>query len=226
MAQHRLLITDITDYGTSLHCVAGWDIDRKKMVRPEPAPAAFWPANQVGPGKTFEHAAMVEFNAGPPNPPTHYPHRTEDRVVVGSIRRIEKLPKRERDRILGATISPNLDDVFDENLQVKNLKGYILRGTECRSLGAIEVDAATFQIFEEASLEGKKKLRCFVRHKTGVIHPTLPSTRIRALWKEEGINSVKAKFRSASRLHLRIGLARAFPEDRCYVQVNDLYIIE
>jgi hypothetical protein len=37
-----------TDDLRDLRCVAGWDVNRKIMIRPEPRPAAFWPASYCG----------------------------------------------------------------------------------------------------------------------------------------------------------------------------------
>jgi hypothetical protein len=223
MKKHRLLITEITDYGT-LHCVAGWDLALGKMIRPEPSPGGFWSAEYVSDGRHFRRGAVVELFARSPDPPTEYPHRTEDRVVVGAINQLEMMPAAERNRILASTTSPDLDTLFDGHLQVEKSKGYIGRGVQCRSLGGIEVDARQFDVFED-TYKDKTKLRCRLWHRGFVLVPTLPSTLARETWHRDGLAPIRSGLSAAKRLHLRIGLARAFPADRCYMQVNDIYVI-
>ena len=225
MAEYRLLISDITEFG-SLRCVAGWDLDREKMIRPEPSPGDFWPESVTGPGAPFGRGAIVEFEARTPSPVTEYPHRTEDRVVIGRVKRTQTLSASERLAILSGTTSEDLDSLFDSNLQVENMRGYIPRGTQCRSLGAIEVDASAVSIFEDTDW-GKKRLRCRMRHGNRTIHPTVTSTLARETYRAGGIEAVSERLANARRLHLRIGLARSFAQqpDRCYVQINDIYVV-
>jgi hypothetical protein len=90
MEKFRLLITDLTTYG-QLRCIAGWDLDRKRMIRPEPRPGDFWPAAQTGAGTPFCPGAIAVFSAAPPKPVTDYPHLTEDHVVEGKIVRADAL---------------------------------------------------------------------------------------------------------------------------------------
>jgi hypothetical protein len=84
MAKYKLLITEVTNFG-DLRCVAGWDLDRGKMIRPEPHPKGFWQTNYIAPTGPFEVGKTVEFEAENPNPATDYPHLTEDRVVTSGI---------------------------------------------------------------------------------------------------------------------------------------------
>jgi hypothetical protein len=98
MAKFRLLVTDVTNYG-DLRCVAGWDIDRKKMIRPEPHPLGFWQSSAIGP-KGFQRSSIAEFEAQVPSPSTSYPHRTEDRVVVGAVNNTRNLSPNECNEVL------------------------------------------------------------------------------------------------------------------------------
>src|ERR1700722_16639524 len=123
---HRLLVTDITEYGV-LRCVAGWDLDRQTMIRPEPRPGDFWPAAVTGPGAIFRIGALVQFAGQRPEPPTAYPHFTEDRVVVGLV-----MPSRivlsaaQRSAALVNTLSVSIPEIFDGHLQRSgNLKGFV-----------------------------------------------------------------------------------------------------
>jgi len=225
MVLYRLFITDITDYGNQ-RCIAGWDVGRGKMIRPEPAPGSFWPVGAVGPHAQFELGALVEFDACVPKTPTGYPHQTEDRVVTGASRRLRILTTSERRQILDETLSANLDDLYEGNLQVENRRGFVPLGVNCRSLGAVEVAAAEVRIFEDTDW-GKKRLRCQMQHGGSMIMPTVTSTLIRQRYRDEGIMAVLRQLAPARTLHLRVGLARAFPQkpDRCYIQVNDIFPI-
>jgi hypothetical protein len=80
MAKYRLLITDLTEYG-ELRCVAGWDLDRNKMIRPEPYAGGFWHQSYCGAGRVFTPGNIVTFDANLPEPKTDLPHLNEDRVV-------------------------------------------------------------------------------------------------------------------------------------------------
>src|SRR2546430_1970731 len=84
MAAYHLLITEVTNFG-KLRCVAGWDLDREKMIRPEPHPTGFWQADKIAPAGKFEVGKTASFIGTKPNPATGYPHMTEDRVVTSEI---------------------------------------------------------------------------------------------------------------------------------------------
>ena len=79
MPAYQVLVTDITNFG-DLRCVAGWDLDRSKMIRPEPSPGGFWPASKIAPNGPFGLGKVAKFVATEPSRATDYPHRTEDRV--------------------------------------------------------------------------------------------------------------------------------------------------
>ena len=77
---YRIVVTEVTLYGR-LRCVAGFDLDRGVMIRPEPEPAGFWEAKVCGPNTTFHPGHVVEFRGE--RPQTALPHNTEDIVVGG-----------------------------------------------------------------------------------------------------------------------------------------------
>ena len=78
MPIHELIITDVTNYGATLFCVAGWDRLSNQMIRPEPpnsnanwAASRFWDAGYVGAGKVFAVGNIVKLSASPP--PENFP---------------------------------------------------------------------------------------------------------------------------------------------------------
>jgi hypothetical protein len=224
MPSFRLLVTEVTDYGSSLRCVAGWDVDRNEMIRPEPAAGAFWPASYIGPNGWFEVGALVQFEGYHPVPPTSFPHRTEDRVVVGVVQRLDTPTAEQRARWLAASVSPNLAAIFGGHIQVANSRGYVPLHTQCASLGAIEIRPNQLVISEDGD---GRRLRCQLSHGMFGILPTITCSRIRRMYHQLGLPAVLQSFAGANRLHLRIGLARAFDAhpDRCYIQVNGIEMV-
>src|SRR4051794_10573696 len=88
MPNYEIVVTYITNYG-SLYCVAGWDLERRHMIRPEPPGAnaaeasKFWGGGFAGPGKIFSVGNAVRFKATRPPADFLFPHATEDRIVAG-----------------------------------------------------------------------------------------------------------------------------------------------
>jgi hypothetical protein len=225
MAKYRLLVTDITEYG-SLRCVAGWDLEREKMIRPEPAPGDFWSGTAVGPTGQFRRGAIVDFEAHSPNPTTDYPHRTEDRVVAGQVNYVRTLSPADRQMILAQMVSPDLQNLFSGKLQAEGFAGFVALGTRCRSLGAIEIEPSAVSVYEDLGW-GKKRLRIRLPIQNRIVAPSITSALVRRIYREAGLDALRAQLSSAKCLHLRIGLARAFSSkpDRCYLQVNDIYTV-
>src|ERR1700676_3110774 len=138
MAQYRLLVTEITNFG-DLRCVAGWDLDRSQMIRPEPFPGGFWSSDKTAPGGPFELGGTVQFVATKPNPSTEYPHLTEDRVVAGEIAVAASLEDKAAKKLLRGVAYSSLDALFDNNLVIDGEKAYVPVGAHCRSLGGLIV---------------------------------------------------------------------------------------
>src|SRR5689334_22758537 len=134
MDTYQLLITEVTNFG-DLRCVAGWDLDREKMIRPEPHPTGFWQIDKIAPAGKFEVGKTVSFVGTKPNPVTDYPHLTEDRVVTSQIAVGPVLDAAKKKRALHQAAFDSLDEIFDGKLVVDGLKAYVPVGTRCRSLG-------------------------------------------------------------------------------------------
>jgi len=223
--KYRLLVTDITEFG-SLRCVAGWDLDRQVMIRPEPHPAGFWPATATGARREFAVGNVIEFEGQLPDPATPYPHLTEDRIVCGLVARSTiTLSAAERTRVLARTLSQSIADIFSGQMQRTGRGGFVPEGIRSRSLGAIETDPSAVRFWEDTSKD-KKRPRCIISGTGGQMDLSVTSLALRELHRKGGIDAVIASLRQASRLHLRIGLARAFSAQpgRCYVQVNGIEI--
>lgn len=226
MAEYRLLVTDITNFG-DLRCVAGWDLDRSKMIRPEPFPGGFWHSDKTAPSGPFELGGTVQFAAKKPHPMTEYPHLTEDRVVTGEITVAAPLEDRAAKKLLQSAAFNSLDDLFDSKLVVDGDKAYVPVGAECPSLGGLVVPAKRVAVESYHNFKGKQRLRLRFRDPNYSLAPNLTSTKAYEIHAAGEIDELNMRISKASKLLLRVGLARGFPEvpDRCYMQINGLSVL-
>lgn len=226
MAKYQLLITDVTNFG-DLRCVAGWDLKRDKMIRPEPHPTGFWPADKIAPAGKFEVGKTVSFEGTMPNPVTDYPHMTEDRVVTSEVAAGPILKAAQVKELLREAAFESLDEIFDGNLVVDGQKAYVPVGAKCKSLGGLIVPAKGATIESYNNFQGKQRLRLCFRDGTTHLAPNLTSTKAYVAHAEGRLDEVNSKIAKADNLLLRIGLARGFPAvpNRCYLQVNGLSTI-
>ena len=75
----QLVITDVTEMSAGNYCVAGWDVDSHRMVRPLPG-GHNWTAAQLA-QHGIDPGALVEFTPPGQSHNGKYPHRTEDTPV-------------------------------------------------------------------------------------------------------------------------------------------------
>src|SRR5581483_9404947 len=175
----RFVVTEVTDYGNNHHCVAGWDLVAKRMVRPEPGAQEFWPKNFVGPKSVFWPGHVVEFEADvPANQP--YPHATEDVIVrSGSLPKTVVKDRWALARAVRDSVSATLNMVFDGKMVRLNRSAYIPAGSKCRSLGAVEISRRDLQLSQRRWGDGPPKLRATIvneRLNLGVTSTTLRRT--------------------------------------------------
>jgi hypothetical protein len=218
---YRVLITDVTNY-SSLYCIAGWDLDRQVMIRPEPAPASFWDARFVGAKRPLWPGHVVTFEGTKPeNQP--YPHATEDTIAtMQSLHLQEAVPVEEISTKVGGSVSYDLDQIFGGAMQTGLSSASVIVGSKCPSLGAIELARDDIK-FGEKIFDGKRKLRCWVPYKGRMLNFGITSDHLRTVWRQEGLDAVGHSL-DHRRVHLRIGLARAMANGKtCYVQVNGIY---
>lgn len=234
--QYEVLVTDLTCYG-GLFCVAGWAMEARRMIRPEPAgtdpqneSSRFWRANFAGPGSRFAIGNIVRFRAADPPRCHSYPHATEDRVVQprSSVRLVKNLSQREMLKVASGSLYPTIDDMFGGHLvRQQNGKAYVPTNAETHSLGAIEVTPRQITFAEETTRQGKRQLRAKIRQSGKVYDLSVPAVAARTRFLEGGVAALAADAKAARAIHVRIGLCRPKPRfaDVCYVQVNGLYFL-
>lgn len=241
MAIYRLAITEVTRYG-DLYCVAGWDLDRRAMVRPEPPgatnanpPSRFWSSQYAGAGKAFEVGNVVRLgDAGLPPMDFPWPHRTEDVIVVGgsSINIEGAVGEEELAQAVQGSVEPTVRAVFDQGLVrawngAGSTKAYVVEGHQGRSLGAVELLPNRIRFVEDAFNPAKPQLRAHLQDGLVTYNFSVTSDVLKGLWKAQGLDAVKALRDDCEKVHVRVGLARPFEYQptRCYAQVNGMYFL-
>jgi len=236
MATYNLIITDVTQYGNSYYgiryCVAGWDIDRKRMIRPEPPEAnaavelsRFWDSKYVGPGKLFEvgNVVQLELRSAPNNFP--FPHATEDRMFLANEPhgKSRKLALVDVAAAVRAGISASLQASFGQQLVRKqNRKSFIPANTKTNSLDAIEVLPADIHFFENVD-GNKRKLRALIDQDGVEYDFSVPAEAAKA----RGADGLNLDVKNSSRVHVRLGLSRPMASDphSCATQINGVYCL-
>jgi hypothetical protein len=223
MQKINMLVTDVTKVGDE-RCVAGWDFEKRRMIRPEPSPGAFWNAALTRAGGVFEAGAIASFTVKSREPSTRYPHRTEDRIVIDDVLRLRAPNQATMLRTLRSIASPNAQNVFSGKLRVENERAFVPLDTECSSLGSINVRNREIELAEDV-IEGKKRLRCRMMIGNAVAFPTITAIDLRTLHRMHGFQAVQRRIDRGNILHLRLGLSRLFTgiHGRCYLQVNGIY---
>lgn len=231
-----MITTDVTSFGDELYCVAGWDVERRTMVRPEPpgtvassGAARFWNSDYVGPGKVFQVGSPVTFEGNQAPAGFPYPHATEDVILrpESQIKSDRKVSLAETAALAAGSVSASVTQVYDGGARTTS-SGllYVASGHIGRSLGAMEIKGGV--VFHEKRFPQKPtklRVRLALGHQTYDLPVT--STAVSALWRAEGLDALQKKADRSNRIHIRLGLARPFAARpaECFAQVNGLYLL-
>ncbi len=233
---YRLLITDVTRYG-SLFCVAGWDLNSNRMIRPEPQGATaqnessrFWHNDSAGPGKFFDVGNIVEVAASTPPPDFPFPHATEDRIYFHhkSNNLIKKLPHTEIVYAVRTGIKTSLNDIFGGNFQVTSTgKIYVDANTQTCSLDSITITPGQISFYSKPNEKNQEKLRARISEKTNTYNFSVPADAALSLFSGGGVDALAHAANSSQKIHVRLGLSRPYVKipNTCYVQINGLYFL-
>lgn len=236
MTVYNLLITDVTRYGDK-YCVAGWDLDRGGMIRPEPQTATaaaeasrFWVGTTAGPGKFFDVGNIVRIEAAQPPDDFPFPHATEDRILVPSSNEavLRSLALSEIANVVKAGLSTSIDVAFGGYLaRAFSGKAHVAAGTKTNSLDAITIQPDQIAFYEDNYSPGKRKLRAKIRESGVTFDLTVPADAARSQFLEHGVKSISAAAAASDAIHVRLGLCRPFSAQptQCFAQVNGLYFL-
>jgi hypothetical protein len=225
MTQVQMIVTDVTKVGDE-RCVAGWNLNKRRMFRPGPRPGAFWPPALTESGAALEAGAIASFAIRAGEAATRYPHRTEDRIVTGEIVRIRAPNAGTTTQILRSIASPTIQHAFGGYVRVENERAFVKLDTKCASLGSINVRRHEFSLVEDV-IEGKKRIRARLQIGNAVVYPTVTAIDVRTLHRKQGFQAVQRHLSRSNIIHLRLGLSRLFTgiDGRCYLQINGIYAI-
>lgn len=215
----ELLITDVTEMGSGVYCVAGWEVAARRMVRPLPGgnnwAAALLGQHGIMPGKLIR----VE-PRGTPN--GIFPHRTEDTSIDQTS--IEPLNGIFSDW-LGASapqVAADLSTGFDGNLKCNKEWNGVKQGVhtlprvQCSSLVAIRVPKANLSFSEAFS-----KLKVTINDGLDSYQLTVSSKVLKEAWRTGGLAAVTNALPRREEFHVRLGLARPFDSPpKCYAMLN------
>jgi hypothetical protein len=124
-------------------------------------------------------------------------------------------------------LSTSLKEAFGGALvRAASSKAYVPAGHNGPSLGAIEITPDQLSFYED-NANSKSKLRALITDGGIKYDLSIPADAARTRWKTGGLTALRVDLQAASRVHVRVGLARPFSArpDECYAQVNGLYFL-
>lgn len=220
----RLIITDLTEMRGGNYCVAGWNTQAQRMVRPLPN-GSNWTA-----GLLQQHGilpgATIDVNPSGQQHQSIYPHRTEDAPIDrATIRHVNPGPI----NWFGADAPPTqatLAAMFGGHLLHNSVWNNVRQGVHVRagtpigSLGAIELPRARIRFLEEFG-----KLRAILDDGDARYKLAVSSLALKTAWRQGGTQAAQQVLPPSALLHIRVGLARAFdnPPEKCYLMVNGVH---
>ncbi len=215
----QIIVTDVTLMHNGHVCVAGWDLERKCMVRPLAGPGQHWAEEMAG-EHLFEMGNVVQLVPSKARNTRGLPHAREDVIIKEEPELIGSVPPAQLPSRLAESEHASVRRLFAGHLKSGM---YVLEGSDCPSLGAVSVDSRRMG-FEEREKPKGPQLRCWFYDAEGVSYnfPVVSRT-IRAMYEEGGLEAV-VELRKRRRLaHVRLGLANPFKDDgRCWVMVNNV----
>jgi hypothetical protein len=222
---------------SDLYCVAGWDVQARRMIRAEPPganmayePSKFWDGRYAGRSRIFAVGSVVRIDANPPPAQFQFPHATEDRIVgdVTTIKVLRALDSPGTAAAVAAGVSPTLEAAFD-NAPVRPLSGkaYVPAGRNSRSLGAVEIGPNQLQLFQNTYYPKKPKLRARIEISGKLYDLPVTADAARTRWQQSGLAALQGDVQASARLHVRVGLSRPFAAmpTQCFVQINGIYFL-
>jgi len=220
----RILITDVTEMHGRNFCVAGWNAQEQRMVRPLPN-GSNWTAgllqqHHVSPG------AMIEVNPAGQLHGSAFPHLTEDTPVARqSISQVHAGPI----DWFGVNAPPTqarLSAAFGGQLRHNSVWNnvrqgvYVQLGTQVGSLAGVDLARDSVQFVEDFD-----KLKVLLNDGEARYKVAVSSLALKAAWRQGGVQAVHQALPTSARFHVRLGLARAFgqPAEKCYLMVNGVH---
>ena len=225
-----IVITEVTRMQEGRVCIAGYD-QHGQSVRPVLPPpgiheSALYSKKQI----IVFPSAKVEFDFTQPTPQP--PHTEDVRYDPDSVRFIERQPEQRWHKMLEATLSKCVADIFEQPIHSEH-GHYIMDGQGPRSLGTIK-PAHIMQVIHELSPDNKWQYRLRFEDGAGAAYRlTITDLAWRYSCDHQRAQGEAPAQVAASMLHvlqkgevyLRVGLARGWDKfpDRCYIQLTGVH---
>jgi len=220
------LITDLTVMAEGGRlCIAGWDLEGERMVRPLPDGHHWLPEVVdylcIVPGVTIRVHPVGRSSRD-------FPHRTEDLPIDSNSVRVVEYGFRDWVGVAGPKVAPSISAGFAGNVCHNSeyrgvLQGvHVMPGTRCPSLAAINIARAQVRLFEDsygalkAEVEDNETNYCV----------KVTSRRLRDAWDRGGVDAATATLPVRGVFHVRLGLAHAHARPnandapKCFMMLN------
>ena len=219
----RLLVTEVTEIHRGVYCVAAWDGDGRRLVRPLPD-GINWTRAQIDDNRIVPGARIGVL----PNrirPRGNYPHHTEDLPVdPGPIERLSEVPT-DWFGPDAPTIATTLSAAFGGRLCHTRIwhghrrGAFVPTGARVSSLQGVRVASRDLSF-----MEINDRLRALLRDAEARYELPVVSRALREVWRTDGVAAVGRMLPVDTALHARIGLARGRAEyaDKCYAMLNGI----
>jgi hypothetical protein len=224
----QLIITEVTEMRGNMYCVAGWCAAVNRMIRPLPN-GSNWPTQLLELHGVVPGAVLSVVQSGNPSNGA-YPHFTEDTPIDPlQIKLLSPGPA----AWFGANAPPTasqLASAFQGNLQRNSVwngciqGAHVPLGTQCRSLWGLSCGRRSLNFIED-DYKGSVKLRGQLHDGAALYKLPVSSKALNEAWKAGGLAAVRGSLPNEGRLHVRVGLARAFDgqPNKCFVMINGVH---
>ncbi len=219
----RLIVTDVTEMHGGNFCVAGWDRQASRMVRPLPDGAnwtmALLQAHGIAPGTTIDVSPTGRAHQ------SQFPHLTEDTPIhANAIARVNAGPVNwfGGDPPTYGTVAEAFAGHVSHNSVWDNVRqgAHVTVGTQVGSLCAISVSRNSVELISDFD-----KMKIVISDGLARYKLAVTSLTMKSAFRDGGLLSATNSLPASPRLHVRLGLARAFGNEptKCYLMVNGIY---
>jgi len=224
----ELMITEVTEMRGNTYCVAGWCVAENRMVRPLPN-GGNWPSHLLEIHGVVPGAIISVVQNGKPSH-GEFPHLTEDMPI--DPQQIE-LRSPSPSAWFGGNSPPTanqLASAFQGNLERNSVwngciqGAHVLQDSKCRSLWGLGINRRSLSFIED-EFKGSIKLRGLLHDGAALYKLPISSRVLNEAWRSGGLGAVRAVLPNEGRLHVRVGLARAFEQqpNKCFVMINGVH---
>jgi hypothetical protein len=228
----EILVTDITNMRDNFRCLAGWCEAEHRMVRPLPD-GHNWPASTL---QALNLTTGCTIEVTPAAKPTAavFPHATEDMPI-----KLAGIVVKARDfnnwfAKSGPIIAADLETAFSGCLEFgAPYNGiqqglHVTTGKQCSSLVGFNMPTDRLLFREKRYPNKPLALQAVLTFsKDGSYkYYSMPvvSSVLKSIWENQGLNGIREHLPKVGNLHVRVGLARGWPDkpNYCTVMLNSV----